>query len=340
MDAWFKDQGISTSYGELYEEIDITLKNIAVGFDSLPYITTYYGSFGSFNDVEQSLYFDIKLTEANDTVWSFTPDTVFYKDIYEGTIPETQKNLTGKLYWVRDTALIKENYEFTDSADVALDSFKISLPKEFADLSGTKENALNLIAHLKINSNEVLRIININLKGLTRFAQKSSISPACGTKCLHSGTRESLTVSIDIGESKILDKTIVFAKLVLPKQGEDAGNEFEYPVPVYVYSDGLIENYKLDTAFVREHGHPSLLFWNESPTLDLQVTNALRNGDFDLTFKFANPMLLPKSFYYYNSAYSYDKVYSDRPSYSSYDFSYLEGTPAKLKIWYAETDFN
>ncbi len=98
LDAWFKDQGISTSYGELYEEIDITLKNIAVGFDSLPYITTYYGSLGSFNDVEQSLYFDIKLTEANDTVWSFTPDTVFYKDIYEGTIPETQKNPLFQIY--------------------------------------------------------------------------------------------------------------------------------------------------------------------------------------------------------------------------------------------------
>jgi hypothetical protein len=49
-------------------------------------------------------------------------------------------------------------------------------------------------------------------------------------------------------------------------------------------------------------------------------------------------MLNAASLYFYNSIYSSEKVFSDRPAYARYDFaSAVEaGKTAKLKLWFAD----
>jgi hypothetical protein len=183
-----------------------------------------------------------------------------------------------------------------------------------------------------------------------RVAQRGKVLEGGCKLCLHAGVRESLDVAFEIKEQ--IDSTVVFAQLVFPKKS--GNNEVAYPLPVYVYSKldnfhGVVEDYRVDTALVNENGHPNLVF-SDGDFLKLQVTKSLRQYaaivksqpyTISFTLRLGVPMLLPKSLYFYNSDYSSEKVFSDRPAYSSYDFSSLfEEETVKLRLWYAKTDFN
>jgi len=329
LNKWFSDKGIATSYGKTYQEIEVSLKDSDLGYDSSAYMVGTYAALGNVNNLKQILYFGLETTSSLSSVWNLKLDSIFYANFYGGEVPEEHKKLEARFYWLKesnvehDTTWLKFQNKFTDSADISINSFKISLPSKFLEL---KADTLRVLAGIKLlTDNAVLRIAaptTTDIPGLLRVAQKTSFEQ-CGNLCLRAGVRESLNVVLEAGKDKIdSSKTIVFAQLVLPKSGDATGNELGYPVPVYVYN----ESYIVDTTFVEAYGHPNLLFW-ESDTLKLQVTRNLRNHALDtLTLRFGNPVLNPKS-----STFST----TSRPAYSKYDFSTaFEG--AKLRLWYAD----
>jgi len=317
---WFDDQKIATSYGKLYQEIDVSLNSSVLGYDSSTYMVSSFAALGNVNNIEHKLYFSLEVVGELDSVWKLKPDSIFYANFHKDTIPEEHKKVEARFYW------LKENKTEYDSADISIDSFSVSLPKELLNL---KADTLRLQTSIKLlTNNAVLRIAPptiSDIPGLLYVEQKALVE-SCGDLCLHGGVRESLDVVLNANGIKT-EKTVVFAQLVLQKSSDTKGSELEFPVPVYVYN----EEYKVDSAFIEAHGHPNLVFW-EGDTLKLQVTKKLRHyapdtNTFGFTLRLGNPMLNPKSFSFSNI----------RPAYSSYDFSTaFEG--AKLRLWYAETD--
>jgi len=366
---WFNDQNIATSYGKFCEEIDVSLKNYSLGYDydtSYAYMVSSYAALGNVNNVEHKLYFGLKITDSLSRNWRLRADSIFYTEIYGGKVPEIYKNLEVEFYWQwedstkHDTTWLKLQDPFNNSAGTSInwksggtrDTFSLSLPdtlmNEFSELKAANpRDTLNLLVGIKvIPSNKILRIApptTSDIPNILRVGQKIYAEP-CGDLCLHSGIKESLNVVLKVGDKIKAGKTVVFAQLVLPKSINNTANELAHPLPVYVYNNGGLEDYRIDEAFVKEHnGHPNLVFWEEYDTLKLQVTNNLRNhinaDTIDFTLRLGTPMLNPKSLYFYNSSYSTEKVFSNRPAYSSYDFNTVF-KDAKLRLWYAETDIH
>jgi len=344
LNQWFIDQGLATSYGRKYKEIEVSIDSFSIGFSNSAYAIGSYAVLGDANGVEHMLYFDMDSLPFLRT-WTFRPDSVFYSDIYGGNIPEAQQLLFAEIYWrleendLHDTAWLKfDERAWQGFEEVLVENFSIALPE------GLPNSKLLIGIKLKSNSNTVLRIAEksiYDISGLSRIAQRTNITDNC-EQCLHAGVRESLFVSI--GDVNI-DKTVVFAQLVLPKNSMN-DHEFAYPfalpLPVYVYGKNEngkydLETYRVDTAYVNANGmHPNLVFW-EGDSLRLQVTNSLRRGNFDFSLRLGTPMLIPNSLAFYNSIYSPEKVFSERPAYARYDFSALEkGKKVKLKLWLAD----
>ena len=341
---WFDSQGIATSYGKEYQEIEVSLKNRGLGYDNSAYMVSSFAALGNVNDVEQMLYFGLEVAGSPSSDWRLRPDSTFYAIFYGGEVPEKHKNLEAKFYWLKeektehDTTWLKFQNDFTDSIDISIDSFNIPLPKEFLELNA---DTLRLLAGIRLlTNNAVLRIAPPDISdipGLLRVAQKTSVKKQCDL-CLHAGVRESLDVVLKVDDKDKIKagKTVVFAQLVLPKSSDITGSELGHPVPVLVFN----EAYRIDTAFVETHGHPNLVFW-EGDTLKLQVTRNLRNyvnatnlpDTLSFTLSLENPMLNPKSPSFFSSA-----NFSSRPAYASYDFSTAFEGKAKLRLWYAETD--
>jgi len=345
LSQWFGDQGIATSYGMDTTTIPVSVK-FTSGFDASAYMVGSYGALGNVNGVEHLLYFGLETTSAVSQKWRFRSDTdsLFKKFDF--------KDLKATVYWLKESEFLHDSLwlrfqtEFTDTAEItfkwAKDTFYVDMPESMPK-TGSPSDTLRLLVGIKLQAeNTVLRIAKpllADIPGLIRVAQKTEITDDC-EQCLHAGVRESLVVSI---MDKInIDKTVVFAELQLfPKQTDTIGSEFGFPVPVYVYdSKGAVENYRVDTAYVNKHGlHPNLVFC-KGDTLKLQVTNSVRKGMADsFTLRLGSPMLIPKSLYFYNSIYSSEKVFADKPAYAKYNFGTIEKN-AQLKLWYAKTDFN
>jgi len=345
---WFDDQGIATSYDMDYDEIDVSLMkdSSGLGYDSSAVMVSSFAALGNVNDIEQMLYFGLRVNGRLSSTWRLRTDSVFYTNFYEGKFPEEQKNIKAKFYWLResttehDTTWLKLQKAFSDSADVSIDwasggtrdTFNLSLPEEFLGLRATTADTLRLLIGIRlITKDVVLRIApptTSDISGLLRVAQKTRVE-SCGDLCLHAGVRESLDVVFEVGKDKIkANKTVVFAQLVLPKSSDNTGSELGRPVPVFVFN----EEYRVDTASVKNDGHPNLVFW-KSDTLKLQVTRNLRRyvpNTFGLTLRLGNPILDPTAL-----SFLFSNVFSNRPAYASYNFN-TDFDGAKLRLWYAK----
>jgi len=353
LNEWFSDQGLAASYGKKIEEFEIPVKNFALGFDNSAYMVSSYAALGNVNGMEHLLYFGLEVLDSVSNIFKLRIDNTFYEDIPGASKPEY---LDAAIYWLKepqfqhDSLWLKFPNAFADSADISLvqkaDTFFVSLPEELLRLKPQPPDTLRLLVGIKLRSdNTVLRIAppsTSDIRGLLRVAQKTDKSDYCLT-CLHSGVRESLLVTFEIKDKEIMTgKTVVFAQLVLPKQSDTTGSELGFPVPVHVYGENGLEDYRVDTA---KH-HPNLVF-RGGDFLTLQVTESLRNyaiaadslpDTLDFTLRLGVPMLDTTSLYFYNSIYSSQKVFSDRPAYARYDFaSAVEaGKTAKLKLWFAD----
>jgi len=338
---WFNDQGIATSYGKDYQEIDVSFKDYSLGYDSSANMVSSFAALGNVNNVEQMLYFGLKVVGKLDSVWKLKPDSIFYANFYGGEIPEEHKKIEARFFWLKesetehDTTWLKFQKPFSDFANISIDSFSFSLPEKILEL---KADTLRLLIGIKLlTNNAVLRIAPptiSDIPDLLRVAQKTYVE-SCGDMCLHAGIRESLNVVFEVEKDKIkAGKTVVFAQLVLPKSSDTTGSELGHPVPVFVFN----EDYRVDTASVKNYGHPNLVFW-KGDTLKLQVTRNLRNYEpdtFSLTLRLGNPMLDTTAFSFF-----LPNVFSNRPAYSSYNFNTaFNNKNAKLRLWYAETDIH
>jgi len=335
LNEWFSSQPnpIPTSYGKDPQEIEILLKSYNSAHNDSAYMVSSYATLGNVNGIEQSLYFGLAvLKDSMSYNWKLRADTVFYKEFYNGEIPDNQKTMDIKFCWQEetttehDTLWLKFPIQPTNCKETKLalenDTFRVQIPSEIKSVRDT----LKLLVHIEsLSSNGILRIAppsKSDIPGLLRVAQKTDLKP-CGDLCLRAGVRESINVVFDVREIRT-EKTIVFAQLVLQKSSDTTGSELGHPVPVYVYN----ESYIVDTNSVETYGHPNLLFW-EGDTLKLQVTKYLRNyvPNDTLTLRFGNPVLEPKS---------PDFSTTSRPAYSSYDFSKILKGQAKLRLWYAK----
>lgn len=324
---WFDGQGLAVSYGKQFEEFEISLKGADFGSDTSAYMVGSYAALGNVNGVEHTLYFG--LDSLPSSIWKLRPDTVFYNSFYKGVVPDEHKELEATIYWLEenevehDTTWLKFEKPFENSAQTSIkweanDSlFQVSLPDGLPKLKSTVK--------LKLNSNNtVLRIA----PGLLRVAQKTKVDDNECKQCLHAGARESLFVLYETGDIKNIDKTVVFAQLILPKSDDSANkNELEnFPIPVYMYDEKGLEDYRIDSVYVREYGHPNFIF-GKNDSLKLQVTGSLRSDTLGFTLRLGNPILQPDSLYFYT-------YIAARPAYSRYNFgSILE--KAKLRLWYA-----
>jgi len=332
---WFDDQKIAVSYKKDSQDFEIPLKSFACGSPTY-YMAGSYSVLGDTNGVEYTLYFGLEnLKILSDGVWKLKTDSLFeanYKDTYDATI-----------YWLRDDSIwteLKVEKVFTGSSEktkikLQADTFLVHLPEELQKLS---DSTFKLLVGIKL---EEKAILHIESPTGVLVAQKTEILEDCEqSRLLHAGARESLSVFFDM-KGINFDKTVVFAELILPK------SEFEQPVPIYAYNEKGLENYRVDSAYVREYGHPNLLFGG-GDELKIQVTGSLRNyaaignsrpDDLGFTLRLSNPMSQPNFPYYiHNSLYYYsvsEKIFEDRPAYLSYDFgTTLEN--AKLRIWFAD----
>jgi len=350
---WFNDQGIATSYGKEYQEIEVSFRDYNLGYDTSAYMVSSFAVLGNVNNVEQMLYFGLEAVDSLSPVWSLRTDSIFYTTFYEGKVPEEQKDIKAKFYWLKesktehDTTWLKFQNPFTDSADISVDwiaggtrdTFSISLPEEFLKL---KADTLRLLAGIRLlTNNAVLRIAPptiSDIPGLLRVAQKTYVEREDFR--LRAGIEDTLNVVLNVNDKDKIKagKTVVFAQLVLPKSSDITGSELGYPIPVLVFN----EEYRVDTAFVEVHGHPNLVFW-ESDTLKLQVTRNLRTyvsssnlpDTLGIMLRLGNPMLNPTSL-----VFSSSDNFSSRPAYASYDFRTAFEGKAKLRLWYAETDIH
>jgi hypothetical protein len=362
---WFKDQGIATSYGKDSTVIEVLIKDATIDFDSSARMVSLYEAavLGNVNGVEQMLYFGLEVLDALSSVWKLRTDSIFYKDIYSGKVPDEQKVINADFCWfiegenktqsdslwllLQNASSMEckpiENFEW--KAGTSQDTFEVSLPKEFLDLRRSAfADTLRLLASIKLRTdNTVLRIappskadipgLRVAQSGLLRVAQKTIISDEECNLCLHSGVRESLSVAFEIqneeDKTKMQGKTVVFAELVVPKTSDTTGSELGLPVPVLVSGEG----YRVHTDYVEKYGHPNLVFW-EGDSLKLQVTNGMRNyaisdslpeDSLNFTLRLDFPMLNPRSPTFCNSYYYYcsEKYFAYGHAYARYNFSSL-----------------
>ena len=335
--------------------MDISVESISAGFDSSIFMVSQFAALGTVNNLKHTLYFGLQKNDSPRSEWKLRIDTTFYSDFNKEPLSE----IPAKIYWLNeakaepDSIWLKLDKPWEGSADIVLkiadNIIEAALPDEILDARRLN----NLLVGLElIPEGEVLRIVPPNINDvdslLLRVAQKTVVLKD-EQLYLYSGVGDSLLISFAIDEEankKIRQgKTVVFAQLVLPKQNDNSENsELGYPLPVYVYGkiDSLqfLEDYRVDTAYVENHGHPNLLFWPEVDSLTLQVTKNARRyikaADNTLSFvlRFGNPMLNAKSHYFYNL--STGKVFASHPAYAHYDFYYLLGKKAKLKLWFAD----
>jgi len=364
LNEWFSDQGLATSYGKQFEEIEISVKNHpALGFDNSAYMVSSYAALGNVNGMEHLLYFGLEILDSLSDTFKLRMDNTFYGDISGASKPE---HLDAEIYWLiepqleHDSLWLKFPGTFTDTADISLernaDTFFVSLPEELLKLKPQSLDTLRLLVGIKLRSeNTVLRIAppsTSDIRSLFRVAQKINKSDDRLT-CLHAGVRESLLVTFEIKDKKIMNgKTVVFAQLLLPKQSDTTGSELGLPVPVYVYSEYVnnesrLEDYRVDTVYVNENKHHPNLVFGGGDSLTLQVTRSMRSyaivadslpDTLNFAFRLGVPMLDTTSLYFFNSIYSSQKVFSDRPAYACYDLGSAveEGKKAKLKLWFAD----
>jgi len=352
LNEWFGDRGIATSYRLQKEDVYLSVKNSSVNkADTSAYLVSSVAALGNANGIEQLLYFGLEVLDSLTPVWNLRKDSIFYNDFYGDSIPEEHKNIEAKFYWLKedrtehDTTWLKFQKKFTDSADISIDTFSISLPEKLLEL---KDDTLKLLVGIRLlRDDAILRIAppsTADIPGLQRVAQKTRISDEC-EQCLHTGVGESFSVDFDISEEykiKIVGKPIVFAELILPKSNA-ATSELERPVPVSVFNiNGSVEGYRVDTAYVNEYGnHPNLVFW-EGDSLRLQVTQSLRNyvnaansrDTLGFTLRLETPMLNPRSHSFFNSRTN--RVFSDRFAFARYDFSSALADSVKLRLWFAD----
>jgi hypothetical protein len=369
LSEWFNDHGVASSYVLRYEEIDLQVKNSSPGYNNSAYLVnselTDYAALGNVNGVEQMLYFGLKVSAALSPVWKLRTDSIFYNNFYKGKIPEEQKITKAEFCWQEenetqpDTTWLKFSNEpatcksisFKWEAGTLQDIFSVSLPDEFLNLRrNAAADTLRLLTSIKLLDNVVLRIVPpsvADIPGLLRVAQKSEIISRKCEQCLYAGIGDSLFVVFDIkpeDKIKIVGKPVVFAELVLPKSSGYMENGLEeIPIPVYIYSNGNPEDYRVNTAYVNDYEcHPNVIFCKDYP-LKLQVTQSMRNyanaanlqDSLEFTLRLGTPMLKPKSPYFYNLRN--DKVFSDRFVFASYDFNSLAyGKQVTLKLWFAD----
>jgi hypothetical protein len=267
-----------------------------------------FAALGKINGIEQSLYFGLAAADTLSPVWKFSADSIFYSNFGK----ELPSEIPARIYWLNesekpDSLWLKFSEEWEGSADITLisvnDTIEIALPEE---LINARKSADFLIGLKLLSEGEILRIAAPNM----RVAQKTDMEE-CG-ECLRAGVRESINVVFEMSDkdkNAIALKTVVFAQLVLPNQSASKeSNELNLPLPVFVYNNGVLEDYRADSAFVFE-----------SDSLALQVTKSLRKNSLDFTLKLGNPILN-------------DEIFS-RPAYSRYDFNFEE---AKLNLWFAD----
>jgi hypothetical protein len=289
-----------------------------------------FAALGNVNGIEHVLYFGLAARDSIKPTWNLRTDSLFYGIFYKDKFPLASREISAKLYWlaesdsiVPDSSWLKFEKTWEDSADIvfnwkaqnSLDSFTINLPQELLSAYPKKDSStFRMLLGLKLVSNDiVLRIASPRLsdiEGLVRVGQKSRELEICET-CLYAGVMDSINISFSLNE-ELLDKTVVFAQLVIPKTDENAKSEFEHNIPLYAY----YEAYRMDTAQIYD-------------SLKFQVTTRLKrykaSDSLNFTLRFGNPMLL-------------ENVFAPRPDYAKYDFSNAIGKNAKLKIWYAQTD--
>jgi len=346
LDKWFNDQGFVTSYSKQFEEIEITVKNFSLGFDSSASTVSSYAALGNVNGMEHMLYFSFNVLDSLPDTLKLRTDTIFYKNMPGASKPE---HLDVAIYWFQhDGFEFKFPKKFEDSAEAILewktDAFFVSLPEELLKLKPEPPDTLRLLVGIKLRSdNTVLRIAPpsiLDIRGLLHVAQKTNKSDTCST-CLHSGIGESLSISFDVkaeDKIKIAGKTVVFAQLVLPKQSGTTGSELGLPMPVHVFDE---LNYdRVNNSYVKEHGYPNVVFC-EDDSLKLQVTRGLRNYTANSTATNLPPDTLGFTLWLhdYPMPKSDSLYFYNRPTYSKYDFgSELDkGATVTLKIWF--TDF-
>jgi len=340
---WFDNQGIATSYGSEFVEIGLNKKHVSPGYNDSAYIAGSFAALGIANNIKQSFYIGLETTQPLPSVWKLRADSLFYADIYKGNFPNGQMEV--KFSWLEeskiehDTTWVKFAKEIVNSKTITIafknDTLYIQIPKEIEKSKDT----LRLLVNIEpISEDVILRLARPNttdIPGFLRIAQKSKILEECNY-CLHSGIGDSLNVSFEMNDgikNAIDSRTVVFAQLVFPIQNESTENEFDFPIPVYAYSAGVFEPYRVDTAFVREHGHPNLVF-AQNDSLRLQVTHGLRRDSLAFTLRLGNPVL-KDTLFLYNISGAAEKVISDRPAYSRYDFGTAFDN-AKLKLWLAD----
>jgi len=371
LNEWFGDRGIASSYGLQPEDIYLSVTNSSKDVDTAAFLVSSIATLGNANGIEQSLYFGLEVTRRLSSVWKLRTDTTFYSDFYSSEFPDEQKTLDAEFCWLvenetqHDTTWLKfsEPFEpenckpiksFEWQAGTSQDAFFVSLPDEFLDLRRSAQaDTLRLLTRIRLlTDNTILRIappsraailMPGDIQGLQRVGQKTSISDAC-TYCLYAGIGESLSLAFDVSEEdkiKIAGKPMVFAELILPKSNEET-SELKSPLPVFVSSNVSSEGYRVDTAYVNEHGyHPNLVFW-EGDSLRLQVTQSLRNyvnatnsrDTIRFTLRLGTPMLNPRSHSFANSRTN--RVFSDRSAFALYDFSSALAEPVKLRLWFAD----
>jgi hypothetical protein len=371
---WFGDQGIDISYGMQPEdiEVDVTglVSNDAASLTNLIYSLNpsvsnlSYLALGSVNGIENSLYFDLETSSSLPENWKFATDSVFYADFYNSAFPNEQKNMSMNICWLIENNT-KENAEWlefsesfgNDCGDV---TFRWEAGENNRDsiivspLPNFPLNSKLLIRIKSLSEDGVLRISTssaTNISGMQRIAQTTNIiSISNRNNYLHSGARDSLYMSLKIGD-KIKDigkgRAVVFGQLILPKNPSTC-NESAYPLPVLVHgrlsdSTQIAENdYRVDTSYVKEHSHQNLVF-NDGDYLTLEVTRSLRHyntlqSTFDFVLRLGASMLLPNSPYFSNYTLGgvSHKVFADRPVYSCYDFSNVLNEKAILRLWFAK----
>ncbi|MDR3002107.1 MAG: hypothetical protein LBU89_12700 [Fibromonadaceae bacterium] len=360
---WFDDQNIATFYGKQYEEVDVSVKSLARGFNNSAYLIGHYAALGDANGAEHVIYFGLETLKALSDSWQLRVDSVFYAN-FPSKRPD--KDLDATIYWLKesrfehDSLWLKFPVPFTNHAKITLEqqpggsgttnAFKITLPEELRAIEPPNGDTLRLLVGIRLHeSGTVLRIAKpdtSDVSGLLRAAQITNILENC-EHCLHAGIRESLLVSFEISDKKIMEgRTVVFAELLLPKENGTEGSELGLPVPIWVYAHNngvFIENYRIDSAYVKEHGyHPNFIFREKGDEIKLQVTNSLRNyasanplpSTFDLSLQLGFPRDITQDPFLFSGTF-----YNTMPAYARYNFSAIkEGETAKLRLWFADYD--
>ncbi|NLB63107.1 MAG: hypothetical protein GX801_03245 [Fibrobacter sp.] len=203
-----------------------------------------------------------------------------------------------------------------------------------------------------------------------RGAQSSSLENPGENLVIHGGVRETLWVELPGSEiMRVLDsisprsetsdsidahRFVLMAQLELAAPSDPQGGELSMPLPVLaaaqipatVLSDTMTlpEAMILDSLNIKESGHSNLLFYHRD-TINLQITETLRHfvqvADFGINPEFSltlgRPMLSPKEVHnsdYRDSDTSWVRIYSNFPSYASWELGKSANLDVNLHIWW------